>query len=473
MPQAPSAFERSARADPKAAAGALQSALTRAMVPHDGGQAEVLADETRFQILTAGRRWGKTKLAARRIIRHALAEPDRLCWWVANFYNNTRRGYAEVVRQIPPELLAKPAPRPTSNTLRLEFKNGSVIEFYSGQSPDSLVGAGVDYMVIDEAALIAEHVWFQHLRPTLMDTGGGALIISTPRGRNWFWKLWKMGQSSRREYRSWKFTSYDNPYIPNEELDQSRESMPDLVFRQEVLAEFVDSAASIFDLNKAVITEHLVEPRGHVFLGVDLAKQRDFTVLLGDRDRDGMPCYYDRFNQIDWGTQKQRIKQAADGLVADGASGVTIVLDSTGLGDVVHDDLIDAGYDVIPINFSQGVGGRQKERMVRRLAADLEHQQAVLYEEVVDEFEVYEYEITDNGRWTFAAATGHDDKVSAKLLGHWGRVVEGVPQVEVAGLQDADGEDEEDFGDKYAVILEPDDPRAMIDRPEVWSSFGA
>lgn len=473
MPQAPSAFERSARRDPKAAAGALEAALKRAVVPHAGGQAEVLADDTRFQILTAGRRWGKTKLAARRIIRRALAEPDQLCWWVANYYNNTRRGYAEVVRQIPPELLAKPAPRSTSNTLRLEFKNGSVMEFYSGGSPDSLVGAGVDYMVIDEAALIAEEVWFQHLRPTLMDTGGGALIISTPRGRNWFWKLWTMGQRGKTGYRSWRFSSYDNPYIPNEELDQSKESMPDLVFRQEVMAEFVDSAASIFNLDRAVVVPHLVEPRGHVFLGADLAKQRDFTVLMGDRERDGMPVFYDRFNQIDWTTQKQRIREAADGLVEDGASGVTIVLDSTGLGDVVHDDLVDAGYDVIPINFSQGVGGRQKERMVRRLAADLEHGQATLYEEVIDEFEVYEYEITDNGRWTFAAATGHDDKVSAKLLGHWGRAVEGVPQVEVASVEDADGLDDEDLGDKYAVTLVPDDPRAMMDRPEVWSSFGA
>lgn len=472
MPQAPSAFERSARRDPKAAAGALQAALSRAMVPHDGGQAEVLADDTRFQVLTAGRRWGKTKLAARRIIRHAIAKDDSLCWWVANFYNNTRRGYQEVVRQIPPALLAKPAPRSSSNTLRLEFKNGSTIEFYSGGSPDSLVGAGVDYMVIDEAALIPEQVWFQHLRPTLMDTGGGALIISTPRGRNWFWKLWKMGQSERREYRSWRFTSYDNPYIPNAELDASRESMPDLVFRQEVLAEFVDSAASIFNLSKAIVVPHLVEPRGHVFLGADLAKQRDFTVLMGDRERDGMPVYYDRFNQIDWTTQKSRIKQAADGLVTDGASGVTIVLDSTGLGDVVHDDLLDAGYDVIPINFSQGVGGRQKERMVRRLAADLENQQAVLYEETVDEFEVYEYEITENGRWTFAAATGHDDKVSAKLLGHWGRAVEGVPQVELASVDDAEAAEDEG-NDQYAVTLEPDDPRTLMDRPEVWSSFGS
>ena len=465
-------FERSARSDPRAANRALNEALKRAMVPHEGGQQQVLADDHRFQVLTAGRRWGKTKLAARRLIREALANPGSLNWWIANFWKNTGRGYQEVVSQIPPGLLAKPAPAPTSNTLRLVFRNGSVIEFYSGQSPEALVGAGVNYMVIDEAALIAETVWYQHLRPTLMDTGGGALIISTPRGRNWFWKLWRLGQDTRNsDYMSWRFTSYDNPYVPDDELNESRDTMPDLVFRQEVLAEFVDSAASIFDLEKALIFDELVSPAGqHVWLGADLAKQRDFTVLRGDRTLDGLPVYFDRFNNLDWGTQKQRIKDAADFLVeSEGASGVTIVVDSTGLGDVVYDDLLDAGYDVVPVNFSSGVGGRQKERMVRRLAADLEHRRSSLYVEEVDEFEVYEYEITANGRWTFEAATGHDDKVSAKLLANWGRQIEGVPAVEVASIRDAEVVDDED--DRYAVTLTPDDPRSLMDRPEVWSSF--
>jgi len=470
MPQ-PDRFEAAAKADPKSANRALQQALSRAVIPHAGGQRVVLEDDHRFQILTAGRRWGKTKMAARRIIREAMANPDALCWWVANFYRNTQRGYQEVVRQIPPEMLARPAPAPTSNTLRLEFKSGAVIEFYSGGSPDALVGAGVNFMVVDEAALIPENVWFQHLRPTLMDTGGGALIISTPRGRNWFWKLWKLGQKPSAEYKSWRFTSYDNPYIDNKELDDSRETMPSLVFDQEVMALFVENAASIFDMSKAVTVPDLLEPQGqHVFMGVDLAKQRDFTVIMADRERDGMPVHYDRFNQIGWGQQKQLIKEAADGLVERGAGGVTLVLDSTGLGDVVHDDLIDAGYDVIPINFSSGPGGRMKEKMVRRLAGDLEHKQAVVYSEIEDEMETYEYEITDTGRWTFAAATGHDDKVSAKLLSHWGRTVEGIPQVELASVSDAEVDD--DGGDEYATILEADDPRAIMDRPEVWSSFG-
>src|SRR4029077_13895049 len=104
---------------------------------------------------------------------------------------NVRRGYREVLRQIPRELLAKEPPPATSNELIIQLKNGAAIEFYSGVNPDAMAVEGVDYVVVDEAALQAEHVWNQTIRPALMDQQGSAMLISTPRGRNWFWKLWE------------------------------------------------------------------------------------------------------------------------------------------------------------------------------------------------------------------------------------------------------------------------------------------
>jgi hypothetical protein len=443
---------------------ALQRALRHALVPHEGGQKEVLDDEHRFQVLTAGRRFGKTKLGARRLIRKALAEPNQLIWWVANFYENTRRGFREVVKQLPPQLLAKPAPASTSNTLRLVLKNGSVIEFYSAANPDAMVGAGVDYMVIDEAALVEERVWFQQLRSTLMDSGGGALIISTPRGRNWFWQLWTLGQKNSREYKSWRFTSYDNPYIPDDEIDELKQTLPELVFLQEVMAEFVDDAATIFKLGDSVLPA-LADPKGHLYLGIDLAKKEDFTVITADRE-DGLPCWYQRLTERpSWGVQKAIIAETIDSLLEErSVTGATIGVDSTGLGDVIYDDLVDMGYDVIPIAFTQP----QKERMVRRLAGDIEHGRAWIIEEMRDEFEAYEYEITSLGRFKFEAATGHDDKVSAKMLAHWTRVVEGIPQVALGG--DA-GEPMEEEGEAEELVADP--AQSLMNRPEVWSSHGA
>jgi hypothetical protein len=454
-------LREAARRDPASADRALREAAKRAVILHDGGQSLVGADDTRFQILTAGRRWGKTKLAARKLIRAARANPGSLNWWVANYYRNTRRGYQEVVRQMPPAMLAKPAPPPTSNDLRLELKNGSTMEFYSGGNPDALAGAGVDYMVVDEAALIPENVWFQLLRPTLMDSEGGAFIISTPRGRNWFWKLWQMGQQNREGYKSWSFTSYDNPYIPNSELDETKASLPEIVFRSEIMAEFVADAASIFRFEDDAVMQTVFEPRGQLYMGIDLAKKEDFTVLSASRADDRMPVFHQRMNELSWPTQIAEIKAAIKYLEDQPAvDAVSLAVDSTGVGDVVFDDLDEAGFDVTPVTFTNA----WKQQAVNLLAADLARNQAYILEDQREEFETYEYTISDAGRWKFEAAVGHDDEVSAKLLEHWLTVNEGAPDVNVIA-----GDAREEPTDAVVEEITPDVPEAIGERADAWS----
>lgn len=447
-------------ADPAHVAAALADIAGHMIVPHAGGQAEILAAQERFQVACAGRRWGKTKVAARKIIRAAMAKPGSLNWWVSESYKSTRRGYQEVVRQIPRSLLAKPAPPETSNDLILRLTNGSVIEFYSGGNPEALAGAGVHYVVIDEAALIPERVWYQLIRPTLMDTGGSAFIISTPRGRNWFWKMWKAGQGGNPGYKSWRFPQWTNPYVPADETEEARATLPDVIFKQEIAAEFVSSNASIFNLDhELAVLPTTVDPAGQIVLGVDLAKKADFTVLSAARAHDRMPVLFEKFNELSWPVQRSRIHTAVEDLLAwDEVEGVTVLLDSTGLGDVVFDDLEDEGLDVIPVNFSTS---RWKERAVTLLAADLERGDAHILDEQVPEFESYEYEITDAGRYKFQARTGHDDEVSAKLLEHWGIVHEAPPTVRVI-----DQAPSTVFEEVEAPSLEE-----LMNHEEVWSSL--
>jgi len=280
--------------DPVAFAAAVERYRARAFRPHRGGQRLILDSGSRFRTLAAGRRWGKTKVAAHEIVRRA-RKPNQMIWWVANTYKNTSRGYREVVNQLPPSWLAKPAPAYTSTNKILQLKNGTMIEFYSGGSPDSLAGEGVNFVVVDEAALIANNVWQQIIRPTLMDTHGDAFIISTPRGHNWFWEMWKFGQEGKPNYESWRFNQTDNPYIPQSETDAAKDELPEIIFRQEIMAEFLAAGASIFGLGlerSGAMVGEVVEPLGNIFMGIDLAKQEDFTVLTADREIDGMPCYF-------------------------------------------------------------------------------------------------------------------------------------------------------------------------------------
>ncbi len=454
-------FSGLAAADPGDAGDVLEEVKRRAFRPHDGGQLDIMRSTARFRIVRAGRRWGKTEVAAHEIIHAALSKPGSVNWWVANQFKNTRRGYRKVLAQLPRDLLAKAPPMDTSSELVLRFKNGSVIEFYSGESPDSLAGEGVDFCIIDEAALIKEHVWYQLIRPTLMDTNGRALMISTPRGRNWFWKLWQRGARADSQYESFHFRQSDNPYIPQEETDEAEDSLPRIIFEQEIMAEFVSNAASIFNVPDSAILTELAEPSGQVVVGIDLAKKEDFTVITAARAHDRRPVYHDRFQDVSWNVQRDIIIDVVRELERKKrVDSVTVLIDATGVGDVVFDHLEEAGLDVVPINFG---AGRWKEQAVRLLGADLEHGRAFVLEEQVPEFESYEYEITPAGRYKFEAASGHDDEVSAELLKHWGLIHEGPPDARVI-----EPEPEEE-GEPEEVVLTADSPHEMMSRPEVWA----
>lgn len=427
-------------ADPVAVSRLLQELDKKVVHPH-AGQSLVLDADARFKVMNCGRRWGKTVLAAKMILREA-RKPGQLLWWVAPYYRTTKRGYEEVLRQLPEGLLAK-APSPATNfdagrAVILHFKNKTKMEFYSGERPEGMLGAGVDYVVMDEAATMPSRIWNQIISPTLMDREGGALLISTPRGKNWFYQAWRKGQPDGDPlWASWTFPTASNPTLPEGEADRMAEDMPIMEADQEIYAKFVASGSSVFTWpersfqNTRVLANGLVEgcsPAGqHCVLGIDLAQTRDYTVVYGGRMNDRKNVFFERFNQISWAEQRRRIRRAVWLLMQEGATGVTLVIDEGNAGTVVIEDLEEAGYDVVGINFTTN-----KANMVKLLAKDLEIGHAHLLPNYIEEFENYLMDVTAAGRFTYSAPEGqHDDVVSAKMLQHHGLVNEGVPGVTV------------------------------------------
>lgn len=448
---------------------ALKALKGKLFIPHEGGQREVLDASGRFKVVAAGRRWGKTKAAAREVVR-AARQGDSMNWWVANTYRNVRRGYREVVRQTPRELLAKEPPVSTSNELILQYKTGALVEFYSAGNADALAGEGLDFLVVDEAGLILDSVWYQLLRPTLMDKKGRAFIISTPRGRNWFYKLFMKGQAREKGYESWRFPQTANPTIDPEETENAKLEMPEIFYRQEILAEFLASGASIFGRGVehiGTVIKGLADPRGDVFVGIDLAKQADFTVISAARGEDAVPVYLERFTDVSWPVQRKRIHAAVEYLENyPGVTSVTVLVDVTGVGDVVYDDLMDEGLYCIPIPFSNA----WKDKAVKLLAADMEQGRGHITEEQLEEFESYAFTITDSGKFKYEASVGHDDYVSAKLLEHWGLHFEGPPAIQA--LMELEEEPENES------ILPPQEewtelPSAqeIMEQPGAWAGF--
>lgn len=212
------------------------------MPPLHISQRRVAGDATRFRVLVCGRRWGKTRLGAALCVAEALS--GGRAWWVAPSYKMSTVGWRLVralTRQIPGATVNK-----TERTITLP--TGGEVVIRSADNPDSLRGEGLDFVVLDECAFMSEAAWIKSLRPALADRQGRALFISTPKGQNWFWRLWlRCVDPVDTEWRGWQLPTADNPYIPDSEIEAARIGLPETVFRQEFLAEFVaESGVAIF-----------------------------------------------------------------------------------------------------------------------------------------------------------------------------------------------------------------------------------
>jgi predicted phage terminase large subunit-like protein len=197
------------------------------------GQREVAESPARFRVLAAGRRWRKTSLGVMLALRTAVA--GGRAWWVAPTYQHAGIGWRflkHLSRQVPGSEVAE-------GERRVRFPGGGEVEVRSSSDPDSLRGSGLDAVVLDEAAYIAEEAWSESLRPALSDRRGWALFISTPNGFNWFERLYQHAGVAEGWAR-WRRPSWDNPHLEAGELEAARKDVPEQVYRQEYGAEFID-----------------------------------------------------------------------------------------------------------------------------------------------------------------------------------------------------------------------------------------
>jgi predicted phage terminase large subunit-like protein len=203
--------------------------------PLHSGQQAVADSPARFKVLAAGRRWGKTVLGVALCLEEALL--GGRTWWVSKSYKTAAEGWREVkwlATQIPGSDVHE-----GDKILRLP--GGGSMEVRSADEPGSLRGAGLDGLVLDEAAHCREEAWTHELRPALSDRKGWALFISTPNGKNWFHALWERAPRLRT-WDSWQYPSWTNPALDSDEIDQARAELSADIFAQEYGAQFLDLA---------------------------------------------------------------------------------------------------------------------------------------------------------------------------------------------------------------------------------------
>ena len=174
-------------------------------------QSKVFSDDTRFRVVVAGRRFGKTHLAIVELVRQALLGNGRHCWYVAPTYKASKQiAWLFLCDFIPREYIEKK----NESELSIRLLNGSIIALKGADNPDSLRGVGLNFIVLDEFADMKITAWTEVLRPTLSDKEGSALFIGSPKGRNHFYDIWTDGIDGREEWSSFQYTTLDGGNVP-------------------------------------------------------------------------------------------------------------------------------------------------------------------------------------------------------------------------------------------------------------------
>jgi hypothetical protein len=361
--------------------------------PHPA-QKQVIECDSRFIVMMAGRRFGKS-LISQTISIDTAVNKKRVAY-ITPTYQLGKIFFKEIVDLLPLEIYSK-----NESDLVITFITGGSIRFFTGERLDNLRGLKFHLAVIDEASFIPnlEDGWLNSIRPTLTDYKGKAIFLSTPKGKNYFFSLFSKAEP---DWQSFKFTTYDNPYIDPNEIDDARKQLPEVVFEQEYMANPAENAANPFGSQHISKCLHPVTTMPVVAYGIDLAKSVDWTVIVG-LDEDGNVAYFDRF-QMDWHNTKQTILRLPK---------CPILVDSTGVGDPILEDLQREGVMIQGLKFTSS----SKQQLMEGLQAAI-HQGKIGYPEgiISQELEVFEYQYTATGVKYSAPSGFHDDAVVGLAL---------------------------------------------------------
>lgn len=372
-------------------------------------QRDISNDPHRFRVLACGRRWGKTFFAmceALKLLCEGFEKTKRKQrgWIVAPTFPLVREDWLTAETLFSGLNIVK-----KQTEMKMSFWDRGFLEFKSAERDDEgLRGAGLDFVVVDEASRVSKKSWEYGIRPALADKLGRAIFISTPKGRNWFYDIYLAGKDSN-ETKSWQYPTYTNPYFPMSEWETIKNTTPEMILKQEYMADFLEDDASVFKNIFRCLKGVLEEPQDEYYtIGVDLGKSVDFTVITVIKNSTAGVVDIYRMKEIDWSLQKAQILAISRKYKKN-----VVYIDSTGLGDPIEEDLRKSGVNTKDYKFTNA----SKQELVEQLIVAIEQgligiPDCPQTQFLIDELKAFSYDILPSGRIQYSAPEGlHDDGV--------------------------------------------------------------
>lgn len=377
-------------------------------------QNSIEVSRAKRKVICAGRRGGKTTGVAD-IAVNAMLEGVHVLE-AAPVYDQTTVFWSRCKRYLRELITAGVVTKNESDRL-LEFKhNGGRIRVKTAHDADTLRSDDAGLLILDEYSLMNPDTWEEVGAPMLLDNNGDAIFIFTPKRKNHAFKLYQkaIGDTSGR-WQAWHFTSHDNPYLSPEALTEITADMTESAYRQEILAEFLDSEGQVFRNLAACMNAPRTIPeehRGHrIVAGLDWAKQSDFTatsIICAD-------CHVevarDRFNLIDYHFQRDRLKALYQKWDVAHIEGESNSIGEPNIEELQRDGLPVMGFQTTATS---------KPPLIESLALCFEKVECQWQDDPIwtGELEAYEMKTAANtGRPTYSAPEGlNDDTVIARAL---------------------------------------------------------
>ena len=247
-------------------------------------QMEIFMSPARFRVVAAGRRSGKTYLAAVLLLLHALKDENEFgislkgksTWYLAPTYSMARELMWNLLKEMGKDVIETAH----ENTSTLTLINGRTIHLKGSDRPDTLRGSSLSLVVLDEIAFMKPDVWSLSIQPALADTRGEALFIGTPNGKDFFYDLWlEAGTGLDDEWEAFHFNSLDNPLISPDEIEKAKLRMSRQAFAQEFEADFASSGGGAFKEEEFIYAD--TSPAvGNIFITVDPAGFGDGSEMM-------------------------------------------------------------------------------------------------------------------------------------------------------------------------------------------------